>query len=209
MGLVNQNRLRRILTRMLDENEFLSPYGIRSLVPLSRRASLRLFGGRSGISGELSAGGVGQRHVWRQLQLAGSDLDAGQRADHPRPDALLCLLRRQLQNRVPDRLRQLDEPVRGRARDHQSPDPDLSARRERTAAGVWRRREIPERSSLAGQFAVLRILPWRQRRRDRRQPPDGMDRGRRRPDRDFRQARCRDLSEGGREAAFSREKETA
>jgi hypothetical protein len=31
LGLVNQNRLRRILTRMLNENEFLSPYGIRSL----------------------------------------------------------------------------------------------------------------------------------------------------------------------------------
>jgi Glycosyl hydrolase family 63 C-terminal domain len=31
MGLVNQNRLRRILTRMLDENEFLSPCGIGSL----------------------------------------------------------------------------------------------------------------------------------------------------------------------------------
>jgi len=31
MGLVNENRLRRILTRMLDESEFLSAYGIRSL----------------------------------------------------------------------------------------------------------------------------------------------------------------------------------
>ena len=30
-ALVNQDRLRRILTRMLDENEFLGPYGIRAL----------------------------------------------------------------------------------------------------------------------------------------------------------------------------------
>jgi hypothetical protein len=31
IALVNQERLRRILTKMLDEDEFLSPYGIRSL----------------------------------------------------------------------------------------------------------------------------------------------------------------------------------
>jgi hypothetical protein len=31
LALVNQDRLRRILSKMLDENEFLSPFGIRSL----------------------------------------------------------------------------------------------------------------------------------------------------------------------------------
>jgi mannosylglycerate hydrolase MGH1-like protein len=31
VSLVNPDRLRRILARMLDENEFLSPYGIRAL----------------------------------------------------------------------------------------------------------------------------------------------------------------------------------
>jgi hypothetical protein len=31
MALVNEERLRRILTRMLDENEFLGPHGIRSI----------------------------------------------------------------------------------------------------------------------------------------------------------------------------------
>ena len=31
MALLNPDRLRRVLSRMLDENEFLSPYGIRSL----------------------------------------------------------------------------------------------------------------------------------------------------------------------------------
>jgi hypothetical protein len=31
MALLNRDRLRRVLSKMLDENEFLSPYGIRSL----------------------------------------------------------------------------------------------------------------------------------------------------------------------------------
>ena len=49
-------------------------------VALSRRPSLRHPRGRPGIPVSLSAGGVGHRHVRRQLQLARPHLDAGQRS---------------------------------------------------------------------------------------------------------------------------------
>ena len=45
-----------------------------------RGAPLHLPGGRPGIPGGLSAGGVQQRHVRRQLELARTHLDAGERA---------------------------------------------------------------------------------------------------------------------------------
>ena len=130
IALVNEGRLRRILTRMLDENEFLSPYGIRSLSRYHAEHPYIFLGATAGIPGGLSAGGIRHRHVRRQLELARTDLDAGQRADHPRAAALLRVLRRQLQDRMPDRLRQSDEPVRGRPRNRQPADPDIPARRE-------------------------------------------------------------------------------
>ena len=45
--------------------------------------------------------------------------------------------------------------------------------------GLRRNREVPDRSSLARPDPVPRVLPRRQRRRHRRQPPDGLDRHRR------------------------------
>src|SRR5258708_15245799 len=50
----------------------------------------------------------------------------------------------------------------------------------------------PPRSTLFPYTTLFRS--WGQRRRDRRQPSDGLDRAHRRPDRHFRQARCSDLS---------------
>ena len=47
IALLNPQRLRRILTKMLDENEFLSPYGIRSLSKFHERNPYVLYkGGR-------------------------------------------------------------------------------------------------------------------------------------------------------------------
>ena len=52
----------------------------------------------------------------------------------------------------------------------------VPARRQRTAASLWRYREVPERSALARPDPLLRILPRRQRSRAWRQPPDRVDR---------------------------------
>ena len=111
IALVNPDRLRRILSRMLDENEFLSPYGIRAL---SRHHAEHPYvfnlQGQDYRVNYLPAESD-YRHVRRQLQLARPRLDAGERAPDPRPAVLLPVLWRHLQNRVPHRFGQHDESV--------------------------------------------------------------------------------------------------
>ena len=115
LALVNQDRLRRILSKMLDENEFLSPHGIRALSKfheqhpyifnvhgqeyrvdyLPAESNNGMFGGNSNWRGP----------VWMPVNVI-------------LIRALLNyyhVLRRQLQGRMPDGLRQDDEPLRGRA----------------------------------------------------------------------------------------------
>ena len=74
----NETKLRRILARMLDENEFFSPHGIRALSRHHLEHPYRLQPRRAGAPRGLRAGRFRQRHVRRQLQLARAGLDADQ-----------------------------------------------------------------------------------------------------------------------------------
>ncbi len=108
LSILDETKLRRVLARMLDEERFLGPHGIRSLSRWHLDHPYVFEVGRAGVPRRLPAGRIRHGHVRRQLQLARPDLVPGQPADHPRPAAVLPLLRRRVQDRVPDRLR---EPV--------------------------------------------------------------------------------------------------
>ncbi len=141
-----------------------------------RATPLRVPHGWPGIQSRLPAGRIEHRHVRRQFQLAWSDLDAREHSAHPGAAELLPVLRRQLQDRMPDRVREDDESLRGEQGDRRSAHADLYPRRTRPATRLWRRGEVPDRSVLARPHSVLRILSRRQWRRTGRQPSDRLDR---------------------------------
>ena len=89
---------------LLDEDEFLSPLRHPLALPLSPRHPYVFDVRRPGLPVDYLPAESDDGHVRRQLQLARTGLDAGQRADHPRPAAVLHVLRRRLPGRVPDRL---------------------------------------------------------------------------------------------------------
>ena len=170
---------------MLDEDEFLSPHGLRSLSRLHRDAAVRarrstgdvhrrsttsrpsrapaLFGGNSNWRGP----------VWFPVNYL---LDRGARAGSPRSSATTTAsstrpvrpVRLTLDEVADDLTRRLVGAV---------------PRRRRRAVGrcFGDRGAVPGRPGLARPAPVPRVLPRRHRRRPRRLAPDRLDRAGRQP----------------------------
>ena len=155
IALRKSDRLRRMLSKMLDENEFLSPYGIRSLSKFHERASLCL--PREGqeyrveyLPGESDTGMFGGNSNWRG----------------PVWMPVNALIIRALLNfylyygdnfldRMPHRFRQDDEPLPG-LRGYRGPAKPIFLRNEQgQRPGVWRHGKVSVRSSLARPPPVL------------------------------------------------------
>ena len=92
--------------KLLDESEFLSPHGIRSLSRVHKDMPYRLDGERQRVARGLRAGRGHERPLRRQLELARARLVPGQLPAHRSARALSPLLRRRAAGRMPDGLRQ-------------------------------------------------------------------------------------------------------
>ena len=174
-----RERLQRVLRYMLDETEFLSPYGIRSVcrVHETHPYEFDVMGER--LPGGLRPGRGEHRALRRELELARADLVPGQLPAGRGAGALPPLLRRRA--------------ARWNARSARAGCSTCRRWRWSSRRG-WRASFLPDdqgrrpchgteaplrhRSSLAGPDALLRVLPRRQRARCRRQPPDRVDRAR-------------------------------
>ena len=158
------DQLRRVLRYMLDENEFLSPYGIRSLSRVHKDDPFVLQVEGDGVSRGLRARAnrppdlFGGNSNWRgPIWFPVNYLHHRIAAEVP------SLLRRRVQGGMSDRFRQLHDAVGSGGGTLTPPDAHLPAATTTAADRAWRRHAVTRRSALARSDAVLRILPRRQR----------------------------------------------
>ena len=115
--------------------EAASPHARRNGIPvrlrraralaIPPRSSIHARVERAALLGRVSTRRIHVWAVWRQLELARADLDAGQLPDHRIAAEVPPLLRRRFQSRVPDRFRPVSHDRRGRQRARHPPDRDL------------------------------------------------------------------------------------
>ena len=182
LSLAGRGKLERLLTRLFDENEFLSPHGLRALSAYHRdhpyqiqvegitasidyepaESTTPLFGGNSNWRGPVwfPLNYLMISSLERYHQFLGEEFTI----EYPTGSG----------TRLP--LDKIAADLQDRLISLFTRDPDGQAgllRRDRAAA---------ERSRLAGQPGLRRVLPRRQRRRARRLAPDRLDRPDRRRD---------------------------
>ena len=174
-AILNEEKLRRVLSRMLDEHEFLSPYGIRSLSRYHATHPYRVNVGNQefGVSylpAESDSGMFGGNSNWRgPIWMPVNALIIRALLQ------VLLVLRRSLHDRVSNRIRPADDAVRGGQGHFRAPGRYFSAKRRQSSTCLRCGEEVPGRSALARSPALLRVLPRRQRRRPRRQPSNRVD----------------------------------
>ncbi len=175
LAVAPRERLERVLRYMLDETEFLSPYGVRSLSQIHRDhpyvfqagqeeqrvayvpgdSTTHIFGGNSNWRGP----------VWFPINYL--IIEALERYHH--------FYGEKLTGGMPDWFRQHDEPQAGRERTRAEDGQLIPAQRKRRASLRGRRPAVRERSALARPRALPRVLPRRQRPRSGREPSDRVD----------------------------------
>ena len=175
-SVCSQQKLERILKYMLDENEFFSPYGIRSLSKyhldhpfefqfggqqykvqyLPAESNTGMFGGNSNWRGPIwmPVNVLILRGLLSMYAFYGDDF----KVECPTGSGKYMTLF-EVSKEIGRRLSRIF------LRDESG-----------QATGLRRNQEIPGRSVLARLHPVLRILPWRQWRGSGRQPPDRVDR---------------------------------
>ena len=198
LSILNKQKLERVLAYMLDENEFLGPHGIRSLSRyhldhpfvfhvggqeykvqyLPGESNTGMFGGNSNWRGPvwMPVNALLIRALLNLYSFYGDDF----KVQCPTGSGQYMTLF------------EVAQEISRRLAGH------LPARRQRTAAGLRRHRQVPGRSALARSDPLLRVLPRRQRRGPRRQPPDGVDRDDRGPPRPVRADRGQGPGAGNR-----------
>ncbi len=175
LSLVNRKQLRRVLSRMLDETEFLSPHGVRALsrYHLDHPYEVTVNGNVNRVQyepAESTTGMFGGNSNWR-----GPDMVSGQLSTDRVAAKVSSLLRRGFQSRVPHALRHGIRPMAGGRGDFAAARENFPAWRRWPASRIRRHGNVPVRSLLEGFDSVLRVFSRRQRRGYRRESPDGMD----------------------------------
>ncbi len=183
LAIATQDQLRQILKYMLDEREFLSPYGIRALSQIHRdhpyRLSVNDMDHRVDYEpAESSTGLFGGNSNWRgpiwfpvnfllieSLQKFHYYLGDSFKVECPTGSGKLMTFW-EVAGEISRRLMRIF----------------LRPIADQKETSFRRHGKIPERSLLARSDPVPRILPWRQWRRYRREPPNGLDRTGRKTD---------------------------